>query len=628
MPLDAEQYTGARAARRAISQTTISSHFAAGRSQALSINRREGSIASRLLLTKPAAGNLELSSGATSIDLEEWPETASICSRRRPPSDTGLPTRLQRLSLTPHDTAFEYGSLDSTRLLKRKAEATQERDIAPSKRISTLDVTLFSRRRGESYQQSNDYNTNTRNKPGRISRRTFAANIEVIDSDSDLECSSTSASYRQDPQLIELDNQSDEDNSDYDFQVTGAQRAVKKPRLVTIPKVLDPNKRSVEVHSLMASLVRQGTVVELADSTFMRIHKIYQDDKEGHLLVGHMFVRAGTFSPRMPLRRDDLKWQRTNAGGDVDNRLPSSYKGGELINEVVQKVRIFAGENATDYGLWRRSIGDVIGLRDMKITNRHYNDINCVTSNHLPAGSSRLASLATLAKLRKEGTLHCRWKDVTIHNRYGKWQEQRLERPTYQECDEHWAEASESLREAWGGLITPLTADTKPLFADGFCGAGGVSQGAKQAGLKIVFSFDHDSKKIVTYRNNYPDCQSLVLDVFQFITLAQEKGWKVHVLHFSPPCQPYSQANVSPNAEKNERNQAPLLGCADVIKALRPRIVTVEETIGIENRHHPWFYALLHQFTEIGFSVAWSKLNCAEFGVPQSRQRLILIAAA
>lgn len=264
----------------------------------------------------------------------------------------------------------------------------------------------------------------------------------------------------------------------------------------------------------------------------------------------------------------------------------------------------------------------------MKITNRHCSDINCVTSNHLSAESSKLASLATLTKLRKEGTLHCRWKDVTVHNRYGKWQEQRLERPSREDCDEHWAEASESLREAWGGLTTPLTADTKPLFADGFCGAGGVSQGAKQAGLKIAFSFDHDSKKIVTYRNNYPDCQSLVLDVFQFITLAQKKGWKVHVLHLSPPCQPYSQANVSPNAEKNERNQAPLLGCAEVIKALRPRIVTVEETIGIENRHHPWFYALLHQFTEIGFSVAWSKLNCAEFGVPQSRQRLILIAAA
>lgn len=79
---------------------------------------------------------------------------------------------------------------------------------------------------------------------------------------------------------------------------------------------------------------------------------------------------------------------------------------------------------------------------------------------------------------------------------------------------------------------------------------------------------------------------------------------------------------------KNERNQAVLLACGKVIESLRPRIVTIEESDGLTNRHSEWFGALLGQLTELDFSIRWASLSCSDFGVPQTRKRVFLIASA
>lgn len=99
-------------------------------------------------------------------------------------------------------------------------------------------------------------------------------------------------------------------------------------------------------------------------------------------------------------------------------------------------------------------------------------------------------------------------------------------------------------------------------------------------------------------------------------------------LHLSPPCQPFSSANTTPSLKKNKVNLATFLECRKLIEVCKPRIVTVEETFGITWRPHEfWFKKLISWFVELGYSLRWNVLDLTKYGVPQTRDRLILVAS-
>jgi DNA (cytosine-5)-methyltransferase 1 len=53
----------------------------------------------------------------------------------------------------------------------------------------------------------------------------------------------------------------------------------------------------------------------------------------------------------------------------------------------------------------------------------------------------------------------------------------------------------------------------------------------------------------------------------------------------------------------------------------------MEETCGLLERHGKYFNALLHVFTSLNYSVQWKILNFLEYGIPQTRRRVIIIAS-
>ena len=55
-------------------------------------------------------------------------------------------------------------------------------------------------------------------------------------------------------------------------------------------------------------------------------------------------------------------------------------------------------------------------------------------------------------------------------------------------------------------------------------------------------------------------------------------------------------------------------------------MVTLEQTDGLLNRPE-WFRSLVMMFTDLGFSLSWKVLHGVEYGVPQTRKRLFLLAA-
>ena len=165
------------------------------------------------------------------------------------------------------------------------------------------------------------------------------------------------------------------------------------------------------------------------------------------------------------------------------------------------------------------------------------------------------------------------------------------------------------------------------LYGDVCAGAGGATTAAKRAGFHVKFALDHAEDPCATLRENFPDAEIFEMDIFDFCNGEDREDVRVDVLHISFPCQTYSIAHT--HAGKNdERNEATGYSVVPLLKKCGPRIVTFEQSPNItKEKHRPSFEALIHQITEMGFSVRWKVVSFADTGNAQSRNRLFVIAS-
>ncbi|MCJ1377846.1 hypothetical protein MMC17_000942 [Xylographa soralifera] len=189
------------------------------------------------------------------------------------------------------------------------------------------------------------------------------------------------------------------------------------------------------------------------------------------------------------------------------------------------------------------------------------------------------------------------------------------------------------VRGSFGSLDRPNAVYTPQMgrsiqgytFGDGFCGCGGVSRGATIAGLDLRWSFDNEQSVCTSYSRNFRTPRVFCLDAFDFVT-GHDFNANVDILHLSPPCQFFSPAHTQ-EGKNDDVNTAASFVIAELLKKVKPRIVTLENTQGLEQRHHLYLHAVVQQFTVLGFSLRWKIVDFRDYGVPQSRRRLIIIAA-
>ncbi|PVH89016.1 S-adenosyl-L-methionine-dependent methyltransferase [Cadophora sp. DSE1049] len=171
-------------------------------------------------------------------------------------------------------------------------------------------------------------------------------------------------------------------------------------------------------------------------------------------------------------------------------------------------------------------------------------------------------------------------------------------------------------------------------YGDAFCGGGGSSRGATMAGLRLKWGFDFNKHACLSWRANFPSSQCHQMAAHEFVDQAQRAAdnghpdmMKVDILHLSPPCQFFSPAHTIDGPD-DEMNVASLFAVQMVIDVSRPRIVTLEQTFGIAcPRFRFYFNALIQMFTTHDFSVRWAIVPLAQWGLPQRRMRLIVIAS-
>lgn len=169
-------------------------------------------------------------------------------------------------------------------------------------------------------------------------------------------------------------------------------------------------------------------------------------------------------------------------------------------------------------------------------------------------------------------------------------------------------------------------------FGDAFCGAGGMSRAAVDAGLQLKWAFDNDSKAIEAYRKNfnkpglqtYCECDTVFLDRPDL-----EGELMVDFLHLSPPCPPWSAAQATKGrGPTDEEVKKTLLSTKRILEKVRPRIVTIETVPGLlEFRHAETIGTVVDSFTSLGYSIRWKIINFEDLGLPQFRHRLFLIAS-
>ncbi|KAI7215416.1 hypothetical protein KC333_g5467 [Hortaea werneckii] len=175
-------------------------------------------------------------------------------------------------------------------------------------------------------------------------------------------------------------------------------------------------------------------------------------------------------------------------------------------------------------------------------------------------------------------------------------------------------------------------------YGDICAGAGGVSTGAVQAGLKLNFLLDHCRDACETLKLSFArtgHCRSdqiLCADIHDFCTGQIALGlanrlFRVEILHISFPCQPHSAVHTVPG-KNDDANIAAGYSVIPILQKCKPRIVTFEQTSGIVTHGGGYhFRALIHQLTVAGYSARWRIVNMAQYGNVQARKRLIIIAA-
>lgn len=153
-----------------------------------------------------------------------------------------------------------------------------------------------------------------------------------------------------------------------------------------------------------------------------------------------------------------------------------------------------------------------------------------------------------------------------------------------------------------------------------FSGAGGLDLGFIQAGHKVVWANDLYADAVKTYRLNLGD--HIVLQNIQDVSSDNIPDCDIVIGGF--PCQGFSVANTGRH-EDDERNKL-YLEMIRVIRDKHPKFFLAENVKGIMSiGKGQVFQNILSDFRSLGYQVQFRLLNAADYGVPQKRQRVIIV---
>jgi DNA (cytosine-5)-methyltransferase 1 len=165
------------------------------------------------------------------------------------------------------------------------------------------------------------------------------------------------------------------------------------------------------------------------------------------------------------------------------------------------------------------------------------------------------------------------------------------------------------------------------IGVDLFCGAGGMTLGAKLAGIKVVFAVEADPHAAETYAANHPEVNLFRNDIRKLREIPVRRNNEQTILFGGPPCQGFSTSNQRTRGRSNKGNWM-FEEFLRLAKSWQPDWIVFENVKGIlETENGAFLDMILDGFRNLGYSVVSGKLDAALFGVPQHRERLFVVGS-
>lgn len=165
----------------------------------------------------------------------------------------------------------------------------------------------------------------------------------------------------------------------------------------------------------------------------------------------------------------------------------------------------------------------------------------------------------------------------------------------------------------------------KPKMVSLFSGCGGLDLGFKNAGFNIIYANDFDKDAQRVYKQNIGD-----IDPRSILEISEDEIPNCDILTAGFPCQPFSNAGNRKGVKDSRGNL--YKECLRVITKKQPKVVVFENVRGLlstkDENGNPLINTISDNLSNLGtgYNVNYKLINASNYGVPQNRVRIILVA--
>ena len=162
---------------------------------------------------------------------------------------------------------------------------------------------------------------------------------------------------------------------------------------------------------------------------------------------------------------------------------------------------------------------------------------------------------------------------------------------------------------------------------DLFCGIGGLTHGLGLSGIDVKAGFDVDPSCRYAYETNNPQSEFVTIDVHSIRFRDIEPYFRnsdVTVMVGCAPCQPFS-AHTRRTQYSEAENYSLVGKFASLVQEGTPDLISMENVPDLAK--YKIFNQMLAVLDDLGYKYDYDILSCADYGVPQNRKRLVLVAS-